>query len=394
MSLNVTVTPGHTFTDSETVTTAKMNAAATPTVAVTGSIDASEIGTGAVDTAQIAAGAVTPAKMGEATLTPEATGGVTMAPSTYNKKGVILASGGINNTPAGQFEELWAGQPNSFLIGHATELDGAWTGDWSVRSKTLHSNSSVYVSQQETSANTFTLSVREDAITKAMLQANSVGNTQLADYSVTIDKIVPGGGTAAATGNLGIAETDSTFWGGIIDFDPADATTSTKYNGTAKVLKPSGKNQVLYGSAEGQRLKFDYHPCIPRAWCYVIQSGGTYDDNGAVSGGVAGQHFTMLAGDGIAENGVSMTATLGEYTIRFATGVAVENDSIKVAGIGHVTHAIAVFPVAGTSGSANSDTVDANLDITVKFFLTPGTTTVGTTLTTGYQPRIFTLYFY
>lgn len=389
MSLNVTVTPGHTFTDSETVTTAKMNAAATPTVAVTGSIDASEIGTGAVDTDQLAAGAVTPAKMGEATLTPEATGGVTMAPSTYNKKGVILASGGINNTPAGQFEELWAGQPNSFLIGHATELDGTWTGDWSVRSKTLHSNSSVYVSQQETSANTFTLSLKEDAITKSMLQAGSVGNTQLANYSVTIDKIVPGGGTAAATGNLGIAETDSTFWGGIIDFDPADASTSTKYNGTAKVLKPSGKNQVLYGSAEGQRLKFDHHPCIPRAWCHVVQSGGTISFDSAHSGGLDSSNFTIIAGSGIAANGVSLTSTCGVYTIRFETGVAAQNDSIKVIGLGHASGDTTYFPAAGTSATANTDTVDANLDISVKFWGSPYPT-----MTLDRQPVRFTLYFY
>ena len=169
MSLNVTVTPGHTFTDSETVTTAKMNAAATPTIGVTGSIDSSEIAPNAIDTAQIKNGAVIASKMGVAAITPTLIGNPTMDPSSYNKKGVILASGAIDGGTAGQFEELWAGQPNSFLIGHATELDGTWTGDWSVRSKTLHSNSSVYVSQQETSANTFTLSVRDDAITKAML---------------------------------------------------------------------------------------------------------------------------------------------------------------------------------------------------------------------------------
>ena len=52
MSLNVTVTPGHTFTDNETVTTGKLNAAAAPTVAVSGSIDASELGASSVGTTQ------------------------------------------------------------------------------------------------------------------------------------------------------------------------------------------------------------------------------------------------------------------------------------------------------------------------------------------------------
>ena len=60
MSLNVTVTPGHTFTDSETVTTGKLNAASTPTVSVSGSIDSSELGAGSVDSTQLAAGAVVP----------------------------------------------------------------------------------------------------------------------------------------------------------------------------------------------------------------------------------------------------------------------------------------------------------------------------------------------
>tara|TARA_R100001129_G_scaffold186395_1_gene177946 strand:+ start:1242 stop:2423 length:1182 start_codon:yes stop_codon:yes gene_type:complete len=393
MSLNVTVTPGHTFTDNETVTTGKLNAAAEPTVAVSGSIDASELGASSVGTTQLANASVTATKMGVASdsLQSSAPTGFTMSPAAHgdNKKGVILASGAIDGGTVGQFDELWAGSPNSLLIGHATKTDGTWTGDWSVRSKALSGSSSIFVDQQD--ANTITMLIKNDSINRDMMKSQSVGNTQLANYSVTIDKIVPGAGTASATTH-GIAETDSTFWGGIIDFDPADSSNTTEYNGTAKVLQPSGKGQLLYGAAEGARLKFDYHPCVPRAWCYVIQSGGSYHDDGAITGGVASEHFTILAGHGI--ESVSLTATLGQYTIRFSNGFASENDSIKAVGFGHRDYATTVFPVAGTSGSANSDTVDANLDVTVTFFSVTGSGNTGSFLSAAHQPRIFTLYFY
>jgi hypothetical protein len=364
MSLNVTVTPGHTFTDSETVNTAKLNAAATPTVSVSGSIDSSELGASSVDTTQLAAGAVDPSKMGESTLTPSAPGGgVTMDPSSYNKKGVILASGAINNTPTGQFEELWAGQPNSFLIGHATELDGTWTGDWSLKSKTLHANSSVYVSQQDegsdsTPNNTFTLQVRDGSIKRDMLQGGSVSNSKLAAYSVTLDKLTPGGG--AATSNTGgVAELDNSFWGGIIDFDPSDATTTTKFNGTAKVLQPTAANQVLRSTAEGVRLSFGHHPCIPKAWVNAIQTGGTFS-----------RESTNATYTTEGNSGIDSITTTGEGVIEivFASGTPIAvGDTVRVFGFGKpcVTSAFSVFPHAATVAEAGTGTA---VKLEIKFY--------------------------
>jgi len=375
MSLNVTVTPGHTFTDSETVTTGKLNAASTPTVSVSGSIDSSELGASSVDTTQLAAGAVDPSKMGESTLTPTASGGVTMDPSSYNKKGVILASGAINNTPTGQFEELWAGQPNSFLIGHATELDGTWTGDWSLKSKTLHANSTVYVSQQDegsANSNTFTLQVRDGSISKNMLQGGAVTNSKLSNYSVTVDKLTPGGG--AASSNIGgISETDATFWGGIIDFDPSDATTSTKYNGTAKVLQPDGPNQVIRSTSEGGRLAFGYHPCIPKAFIYVCQTSGTRNAEG---GSLDASNYTIYTSSGVEQITRSGAAGVLDHSIRFATGLYEEGDTVKCMGTGWYNHETVYMAVTGIHNAtpdpdvpaSNNGTVDANRDVKVTFY--------------------------
>jgi len=397
MSLNVTVTPGHTFTDSETVNTAKLNAAATPTVSVSGSIDSSELGASSVDTTQLAAGAVDPSKMGESTLTPTASGGVTMDPSSYNKKGVILASGAINNTPTGQFEELWAGQPNSFLIGHATELDGTWTGDWSLKSKTLHANSTVYVSQQDegsANSNTFTLQVRDGSIKRDMLQGGSVSNSKLAAYSVTLDKLTPGGG--AATSNTGgVAEQDNTFWGGVIDFDPSDATTTTKYNGTAKVLQPDGPNQVIRSTSEGGRLAFGYHPCIPKAFIYVCQTSGTRN---ATGGSLDASDYTIYTSSGVEQITRSGTAGVLDHSIRFATGLYEEGDTVKCMGTGWYDAEYTYMAVTGIHNTtpdpdvpaSNNGTVDTNRDVKVTFYHSHD----GSVPSSPRNPTVIQLWFY
>jgi hypothetical protein len=387
MSLNVTVTPGHTFTDNETVTTGKLNAAAEPTVAVSGSIDASELGASSVGTTQLANASVTATKMGVASdsLQSSAPTGFTMSPASHgdNKKGVILASGAIDGGTVGQFDELWAGSPNSLLIGHATKTDGTWTGDWSVRSKALSGSSSIFVDQQD--ASTITMLIKDDAISRGMMKSQSVGNTQLANYSVTIDKIVPGAGTASAT-TYGIAETDSTFWGGIIDFDPADSSNTTEYNGTAKVLQPSGKGQLLYGAAEGARLKFDYHPCVPFAWAEIYATTATtWEQNSAVDAA----NFQIRAGDGI--ESFKRTAQ-GTFEVKFSSGYAANNESVKCSGEAKYNIATHLtIPVAGTSGTANSATVNSDREITITTFGTLGNSG---TLSNPRNPVRFLLYFY
>ena len=314
MSLNVTVTPGHTFTDNETVTTGKLNAAAAPTVAVSGSIDASELGASSVGTTQLAAESVTAEKMGVAALQASAPGGFTMNPQTHsNKKGVILASGAIDGGTAGQFDELWAGSPNSFLIGHATRTDSTWTGDWSVRSKVLSSNSSIFVDQQDDSS--ITMLIKENAITKSMMQGQSIGNEEISSYSVTLDKITPGGG-AASDNSGGIAKDSNDFWAGIMQFNPANPAGSTGWNGKAEALQASEKNQVVYSQAKQSALVFGHHPCIPKAFA-IIRAHGEH------AGGTNynSSNFTIVHGVGIAEiQKVNSSTCEGEYKVKLTSG--------------------------------------------------------------------------
>ena len=306
MSLNVTVTPGHTFTDNETVTTGKLNAAATPTVAVSGSIDASELGANSVGTTQLANEAVIATKMGVAALQASAPGGFTMNPQTHsNKKGVILASGAIDGGTVGQFDELWAGSPNSFLIGHATRTDSTWTGDWSVRSKVLSSNSSIFVDQQD--ASSITMLIKENAITKSMMQGQSIGNEELGGYAVTLDKITPGGG-AASDNSGGIAKDSNDFWAGIMQFNPANEAGSTGWNGKAEALQASEKNQVVYSQAKQSALVFGHHPCIPKAFAMIRAHG---EHAGASSHNAS--DFTIIHGEGISEIKKVYTSGAGEY---------------------------------------------------------------------------------
>jgi hypothetical protein len=227
--------------------------------------------------------------------------------------------------------------------------------------------------------------IKDDAISRGMMKSQSVGNTQLANYSVTIDKIVPGAGTASAT-TYGIAETDSTFWGGIIDFDPADSSNTTEYNGTAKVLQPSGKGQLLYGAAEGARLKFDYHPCVPFAWAEIYATTATtWEQNSAVDAA----NFQIRAGDGI--ESFKRTAQ-GTFEVKFSSGYAANNESVKCSGEAKYNIATHLtIPVAGTSGTANSATVNSDREITITTFGTLGNSG---TLSNPRNPVRFLLYFY
>ena len=310
MSLNVTVTPGHTFTNSETVTTAKMNAAATPTVAVTGSIDASEIAVNAVDTPQIKNEAVDAAKMGVTSLVASTSS--TMTPSSHNKKGVILVSGAVNNSPEGQFQQLWAGEPNSFLIGHATRTDEVWTGDWSARSKVLNSNSSIKVDQQD--SDSFTFLIKENAVTKAMMADNAIGNTQLGGQVITLDKITPGGGSATNNSG-GIAKTNNDFWAGIIQFDPAQQAGGTGFNGKAVATQATGKNQVVYSNAKSTPLNFGHHPCIPKAFASIrAESAHTSAEN------KTNDNFTFMASHGISEISKILAPAQQAYKIKLESG--------------------------------------------------------------------------
>jgi len=374
MPLAVTVEAGENYPDNEAVTLAKLRKGAKPSVAITGTVSAVDIQDGGITGAKLADTTISPAKMGNATITGETNAAL---------KGVILASGS-NSADLDKFDELYAGKRNAFLIGSSTKTGEAWTDEYLVKSKTLHTDSSLEVTDQ--TANDFTIKVKDDGIVRDMMADNSVGSSQLSNYSVTINSLSPGGGDSSSGG---IASETADFWGGIVDFDPENESGGTGWHGRAGALQPTGKNQTLYSTASGERLKFGHHPCIPRAFCYVLQSGGTFNDDHSTAGAVAANNFKFLANSGVAE--FSRTATLGEFTVKFATGVFAENDVVKVVGDTDFDYATKYYPVAGTNGSLNSDTVDANLEITIKCWRDRGSTG---TFSVGRQPRVFRLQFF
>ena len=368
MPLAVTVEAGENFPDNEAVTLARLRKGAKPSVAITGTVSAVDMQDGGITGAKLEDATIPASKMGNAVTTGE---------SGADKKGVILASDGTD-----KFNELYAGKRNAFLIGSSTKTGETWTDEYLLKSKTLHADSTLEVADQ--TANDFTLKVKDNGIVRDMMGDNSVGSAQLSNYSVTINSIAPGGGSSSSGG---IAKETDDFWGGVLDFDPNNESGSTGWHGRAGALQASGMNQTLYSTAEGARLNFGYHPCIPRAFCYVIQSGGTFDWDGNAA--VTASNFKILAESGITE--VSRTATLGEFTIKFEANIYAENDTVKVLGHGEWDSDYHAFPLAGTNGGQNSDTVDANREITVKFWLDPGETGV---FATGRNPRVFTLYFF
>jgi hypothetical protein len=368
MPLAVTVEAGENFPDNEAVTLARLRKGAKPSVAITGTVSAVDMQDGGITGAKLADTTIPASKMGNAVTTGESGAG---------KKGVILASDGTD-----KFNELYAGKRNAFLIGSSIKTGTAWADDYLLKSKTLHADSSLEVTDQ--TADDFTLKVKDGGIVKDMMATNSVGSSALSNYAVTINSIAPGGGSSSSGG---IAKETNQFWGGIIDFDPNTESGTTGWHGKAGALPATGMNQTLYSTAIGARLTFGHHPCIPRAFCYVIQSGGTFDWDADTA--VTAANFKLLAESGIAE--VSRTATVGEFTIKFEANIYAENDTVKVLGHGEWDSAAQAFPLAGTNGGQNSDTVDANREITVKFWLDPGTTGV---FATGRNPRVFTLYFF
>ena len=244
--------------------------------------------------------------------------------------------------------------------------------------------------------------MRDSSIKKDMLQGGSVSNSKLANYSVTLDKLTPGGG-AATSSTGGIAELDNTFWGGIIDFDPSDATTTTKFNGTAKVLQPTAANQVLRSTAEGARLSFGHHPCIPKAFVYAHQTGGTYDVDGGADRALAASDWTIYMSSGVEQITRTGTAAVNDHSIRFAAGIFEEGETVKCMGTGWVRDNEVYMPLTGIhvlngSGAAddvpaaNDGTIDANRDVKVTFYFQHADSDLE--MKTPYNPTVIQLWFY
>jgi len=281
MPLSITVQANESFPANEAVTLAKLRSAAKPSVAISGSVGSDDLAANSVSGTNIAASSITADKMGLAAITGE-TGNTT-------RKGVILVSGTTSTDK--QYGELYAGKVNQFLIGTGTVSEGAWTGTYDLKSKALSAASSVEVTAQ--GDNDFALTIKDDAVVKSMMTNNSVGNSELSGYAVTLNKIAPGGGIAA---DGGIAENDSSFWGGVLDINPNSKVAG--YAGEVAALQPTAANQVIYSEASGARLKFGAHPSIPTAWVTARQKGGTLNWEG--SGTVDNTDFSIISARGVA----------------------------------------------------------------------------------------------
>ena len=379
MPLAVTVEAGENYPDNEAVTLAKLRKGATPSVAISGTVSSVDIQDGGITGAKLADTTIPPSKIGNATITGEANAAL---------KGVILASG-ANSSDLDKFDELYAGKRNAFLIGSSTKTGETWTDEYLVKSKTLHTDSSFEVTDQ--TANDFTIKVKEDGIVKDMMADNSVGSSQLSNYAVTINSLAPGGG---ASSSGGIAEEDNTFWGGVLDFNPALESGDTGWHGKAGALQPTKPYQVLYSVSEGSRLSFANHPSIPKAWATVRQTTGTTDLD-STDTNVA---FTIVAGIGV----LSVTKisrgiydfVLEKNKVPYET--TSPNNSISAQGNGitvTANDASHLMPVTTTNVEASGDNYKARV-VWVSQHATLGTFPNTSTTAHMFNPTFFQIQFF
>jgi len=377
MPLSITVQPNELFPANEAVTLAKLRSAAKPSVAISGAVGSDDLAANSVSGTNIAASSITAAKMGLAAITGE--GG------NDDGKGVILVSGTTSTEK--QYGELYAGKVNQFLIGAGTVSEGVWTGTYDLKSKSLSAGSSVEVTAQ--GDDDFALTIKDDAVVKAMMANDSVGNNELSNFGVTISKFAPGGGIAA---DGGIAESTNDFWGGVIDIDPGVVVNG--YKGKVAAIQPTGKNQIIYSDAEGSRLKFGAHPCIPKAYIYAHQTSGALNQAG---GALVASNYTIYMSSGVEQITRSGTAGVLNHEIRFSAGIYEEGDTVKCMGSGWYDHNDIFMAVTGIHvvgppivPAANNGTIDANRDVQVTFYYVHN----GIIPQTPRNPTVIQLWFY
>lgn len=192
MSLNVTVTKGHDFTTGP-VTRAALNAAATPTISMTGSVSASEIANGTITGAKI-------------------TG--TDADAIPNSKLAVTAGSiVVGSGSPGVGSEIAAGSSGQILVGSGSTL------------------ASVAVSGDATLSSVGALSIGDTKVTGAMLNAAIVDDTTIEiDAASTALKVK----SIAAT-NIGSGSN-----GGVIGFTSAGVGANIAAGSSGQVLTSNG----------------------------------------------------------------------------------------------------------------------------------------------------------
>jgi|14_taG_2_1085336.scaffolds.fasta_scaffold01580_11 hypothetical protein len=221
MGLNATVTPGITVSSSTLLNAANLNLLGTPTVSITGSIDASDIGANTVGSSELQDNAVKEQHIGS------------IGGANFILSGDASGNGQGISTLAHEGTE----DQISLLVNDKTSLGARYiTG--AIEATTSGSNK-------------LNLAIAEDSISAAMLQDSALTR------KVSIKDIQPGGGIG---GRDGVASTSSSaVTGGLIVFDPSSTESQingTNYFGTPKVLQPTGNNQYLKSTGTKGQLAF------------------------------------------------------------------------------------------------------------------------------------------
>ncbi|MDA7669614.1 hypothetical protein N8555_01155 [bacterium] len=291
MGLNATVTPGLTVSETTVLTAANLSLLGTPTVSITGSIDASDIGANTVGSSELQDNAVKEQHIGS------------IGGTNYILRGDASGNGQGITTLAQEGDETQI----SLLVNDKTNLGARYiTG--AIEATTPDSNK-------------LNLAIAEDSISAAMLQDSALTR------KVSIKDIQPGGGLS---GRDGVASTSSSaVTGGLIVFDPSSTESQingTNYFGTPKVLQPTGNNQYL--KSDGTKGGLVFGSIGQQADAYVSAYTTSLVDDGEASTTA----FTTLINYNT--NSLKFNGTRGRVRVYFPEDFYSAGNIIQVMGYG------------------------------------------------------------
>lgn len=292
MGLNATVTPGITVSSSTLLNAANLNLLGTPTVSITGAIDASDIGANTVGSSELQDDAVKEQHIGS------------IGGNNWILKGESATSSvGVDSLARNDSNETQI----SLLVNDKTTLGARYiTG--AIEATTSGSNK-------------LNLAIAEDSISAAMLQDSALTR------KVSIKDIQPGGGLS---GRDGVASTSSSaVTGGLIVFDPSSTESQingTNYFGTPKVLQPTGNNQYL--KSGGTKGELVFGSIGQQADAYVSAYTTSLVDDGEASTTA----FTTLINYNT--NSLKFNGTKGRVRVYFPEDFYSAGNIIQVMGYG------------------------------------------------------------
>ena len=349
MGLNATVTPGLTVSETTVLTAANLNLLGTPTVSITGAIDASDIGANTVGSSELQDNAVEVRHIGS------------IGGTNFILSGDASGNGQGITTLAREGTETQI----SLLVNDKTTLGARYiTGA---------------IEATTSGDNKLNLAIAEDSISAAMLQDSALTR------KVSIKDIQPGGGVSGRDGVASISS--SALTGGLIVFDPdgqqADIN-GTNYWGKPKVLQATGAGQYLKSTGSQGKLEFGSLTEIPIAVAsaYANPSKGQDDnvDSGSLSQ-IYAPNIHLIRHVGLTN------FTKGVVRFFFSQGVVSVGDNVRVLG-NAITNSydnqclpVVVASVAElqVDNDGNTDTSNGTVRqyVDVKFInaISPGTTT-------------------